>query len=294
MDFEQLWQRMKEAWGHLMARVDPYIEERCAQKGLDRRGWGLLLAVLTLEPEDTTPGHLMVRNPYTSAEVYLERLGRLAQKGMLQEVAPGRYRFTDEGRGITLDITKAGREAMAQVDPLPQAQSGRLAGLLEKLVQKCLETPPPPQPWSTRLSYRLMPDSQPPMPYIEQAFSCLAAYRDDAHLAAWQHSNLSAIALEVLTLLWRGEASSLDEICSKLSHRGHSGQVYETALAELRQRGFITGPDEAPWVTGTGRVFRNQIESETDRLFYLPWKCFSDEELGELSTLLDRLTDGLH
>ena len=36
----------------------------------------------------------------------------------------------------------------------------------------------------------------PPLPYAEQALSCLAAYRDDAHLSAWRPSGLSAPALE--------------------------------------------------------------------------------------------------
>jgi len=276
-----------------MARVEPFIDEQCAQRGLDRRTWGLLLAVYTFEPEDTTPGHLMVRSPYTSAEAFMERLRQAAQKGFLKEVDSGRYRLTEEGREIAFAIADAGREMMSRVDPLPPPQAGRLATLVDKLVQSCLNTPPPPETWSIRLSYKIMPDPQPPMPYIEQAFSCLAAYRDDAHLAAWQDSGLSAVALETLTLLWRGEVSSLDEICEKLAYRGYPCQAYMAALGELRHRGLITGPDQAPWVTGTGRVFRNQIESETDRLFYAPWKCLSEEEISELSGLLVRLSDGL-
>jgi hypothetical protein len=138
-----------------------------------------------------------------------------------------------------------------------------------------------------------MPGLNPPMPFIEQAFSCLAAYRDDAHLAAWQRSGLSAMALETLTYLWRGDATSFDELCKKLSGRGHPCQVYTNVLSELREQGFITGPDKLPWVTGTGRVFRNEIEADTDRFFYAPWFCLEDAETNELFGLLTRMRDGL-
>jgi hypothetical protein len=156
-----------------------------------------------------------------------------------------------------------------------------------------LQTPPPPQTWSITLSIKLMPALNPPMPFIEQSFSCLAAYRDDSHLAAWRRSGLSAMALETLTLLWRGEATSLDELCKKLERRGHPCQVYNNVLGELREHGLITGPDQAPWVTGTGRVFRNEIEEDTDRFFYAPWSDMKNEEKMELLDLATRMRDGL-
>jgi hypothetical protein len=138
-----------------------------------------------------------------------------------------------------------------------------------------------------------MPAAIPPLPYVEQAISCLAAYRDDAHLAAWQPSGLSATALEALTFLWRGEAGSLDALCERLAHRGHQRQIYSQALAELRKRGFIEGPDSAPQVTEAGRAFRNQVEADTDRYFFAPWACLDDAEKAELADLLTRLRDGL-
>ena len=138
-----------------------------------------------------------------------------------------------------------------------------------------------------------MPAPTPPLPYIEQAISCLAGYRDDAHLAAWQPSGLSATALETLTFLWRGEADSLDTVCERLAHRGHPRQVYAEAQAELRERGFIEGPDNAPRLAEAGRTFRDQVEADTDRYFFTPWACLNDAERAELADLLIRLRDGL-
>jgi len=181
---------------------------------------------------------------------------------------------------------------MADVDPLPPVDSQRLAGLFDRLVQSSLNTPPPPDTWCISLSYKLMPAAHLPLPYTEQAISCLAGYRDDAHLAAWQPSGLSATALESLTFLWRGEADSLDAVCEKLAHRGHPRQVYAGALAELRERGFVAGPDSAPQVTEAGQTFRDQVEADTDRYFFAPWTCLDEAEKAELAGLLTRLRDG--
>ncbi len=293
MEAIQLWTTIEEAWLALTERFEPLVDKRCEQAGFDSRLWGLLLAVYTFEPEDTTPAHLLVRSPYTAAEAYLVRLRQARELGLLAEVEQGRFRLTEAGRTLAFDIADIARQSMAQSDPLLPADSGRLAILLDRMVQSCLNTPPPPEPWSIRLSFKLMPRLNPPMPFIEQAFSCLGAYRDDAHLAAWQRSGVSAMALETLSLLWRGGASTVDDLCKKLDYRGHPCEVFTTVLSELRERGFITGPDHAPWVTGTGRVFRNQIETKTDELFFAPWDCLGNEEMTELFDLVSRMRDGL-
>ena len=293
MDNSRLWNVIQEAWSALALKFEPLVEQECVARGFDQRTWGLMLAVLTFEPEDTTPGHFLVRSPYSAAEAYMTRLKSAAGLGMLAEIDPGRFQVTEAGRKSTLDIAAAVREAMEQMDPLLPADAGRLAVLIERLVQNCLETPSPPEPWSIRLSKKLMPNLNPPMPFIEQGFSCLSAYRDDAHLAAWQRSNLSAMALETLTLFWRGEVTSLDELCEKLAFRGHSTQTYRHVLLDLRDLGLITGPDQAPWVTGKGRVVRNEIEADTDRFFFAPWTCLTGDEKLETLDLVSRMRDGL-
>ena len=293
MENHHLWQIMEAALASLAERFEPLLERKCSEAMMDRRVWGLLLAVYTFEPDETSAGHLMIRSPYTSVDSYMNRLRSAAHNVLLDEVSPGTFRLTDHGRSITLQIVQAIREVMAHSDPLLPADSGRLAVLLDRLVQACLQTPPPPETWSISLSNKLIPALNPPMPFIEQSFSCLAAYRDDSHLAAWRRSGLSAMALETLTLLWRGEVTSLDELCKRLERRGHPCQVYNNVLGELREHGFITGPAQAPWVTGTGRVFRNEIEEDTDRFFYAPWSVLKTEEKMELLDLATRMRDGL-
>ncbi len=301
MDERKLWNLTREAVAAIRTHYEPVIERIITESGLAGRTWWVPLAALTFEPETTTTARFQVRDPYTAADAYLTRLIAAAEKGYLAEVAPGEYRLTDTGRVEAHRFVEGLRAAMAESDPLPLADSERLINLLDRLVQASLATPPPPdtlrlrsgQAWCISLSYELMPAASPPLPYIEQAISCLAAYRDDAHLAAWQPSGLSATALEALTFLWRGEADSLDALCERLAHRGHQRQVYTQALAELRERGFIEGLDSAPQVTEAGQSFRDQVEANTDRYFFAPWACLGDAEKAELTGLLTHLRDGL-
>jgi Helix-turn-helix family len=287
MDFRKLWHLANETWNALGEHFEPIIEREGLEFGLESHMWGLLLAVLTFEPEAVTPAHLMVRNPYTAADMYHRRLREAAVQGFLEEMEPGEFRLTSMGRSATLHIAAVGRQAMADADPLSAGDSEELRILLKRLVQSSLNTPSPPDTWSIRLNCKLLPETNPPMPYTEQLFSALAAYRDDAHLAAWQMTGLSATALESLTLLWRGEVNSLDSLCARLERRGHACTVYKTALEELRGYGLINGKDDSPWLTGAGRIFRNQVEDDTDRMFFSPWNCLNKADSLRLADLLD-------
>ncbi|MCK4977192.1 MAG: hypothetical protein KAS36_09695, partial [Anaerolineales bacterium] len=177
MDNPSLWQSMIEAWTALRTRFEPIVTQRCLELNLDIHDWGLLMAVLKFEPDATAPVDLLVRSPYTAAEVFIERLSRATKAGWLFESIPGAYRLTESGREVCMDLIQFARLTMVKVDPLSQTDSQRLASQINRLVQSSLNTPPPPNPWSIRLSYKLMPDDEPALPFIEQGFTCLSGYR---------------------------------------------------------------------------------------------------------------------
>jgi len=293
MEDRSLWQLMRETWAKIEPCYLPAIDPLVKKSGLGRREWGVLLVARTLELEDITPGHLMIRGPYTASERYLAWLSNAARQGYLEKVGEGCFRLTPFGGKAVDTFIHLAREAMAEADPLIPEKSQKLAEYLGRLVASCLVTPAPPEPWAIKLSHKLMPDLQPPLPYIEQAFSCLEAYRDDAHLASWQNSGISATAFETLTLIWRESLETLDDITEKLKHRGHSREVYANALAELRDRGYIVGVRSALKITPEGRVFREHVETMTDRYFYNPWHCLTQTEKKEITELLTSLGEGL-
>lgn len=291
-DDPALWRRMLAAVTALEPFLAPTLDHYHKQTGLSGWTWLNLLAVLTFEPEPATVVRFQVRDPYSSPQRYRDRLHAAADQDLLLP-SDDEYHLTSAGRAGVHQFVDDLRTMMAAVDPLPPAQGERLAGLLDRLVEASLNNFPPPLPWSIRLSYKLMPARVPPLPFSEQAISCLAAYRDDAHLAAWQPSGLSGPALESLTQLWRQQAASLDGLCRQLVRRAHPPAVYAAALQELREWGYIVGPNTAPTVTPTGRDFRQQVEETTDRYFFAPWACLNPAAKTELADLLDRLTSGL-
>lgn len=285
-----IWEEMKAVWHKIKSVYRPAISTELSDSKISRSDWGLLLAVLKFEPEETTPGHLMIRNPFTAAEVYRDRLEELTSVGYLSRTQAGKYVLTREGRMLTERIMIIARDAMDGVILKPNEGVDVLLNSLTRLVQTSLETPSPPNNWSIGLSYKLMPAADRPIPYIEQAITCIAAYYDDSYLAAWRESRLSATALDTLTLFWRGEANSYDSVCDRLTQRGHSCDVYAGIVDDLRSLKYLKGTNDDLWITPTGRLVRNQIEDDTENYFYNPWKILEDDEKTRLYSFLQEFS----
>jgi hypothetical protein len=289
IQYPQLWQLMSKAWKNIKWNYKTAIEPIASGSGLSLHQWGLLLAVYKFEPDLTTTAHLMVRDPFTAAELYGEWLHELASGGYLIEVSPGKYQLSIKGRDVTEQLIESSRKEMTAGKDLTEEQLEWLVGLLGKLVNACMESSSIPNKWSIKLSYKLMPAPNPPVPYIEQALSCLNAFRDDAYIAAWRKSGMSATALEVLTLFWKGEVNTFDKLCDRLACRGHACDVYTNVVNDLRDQGLIAGSDEDLWITASGRMNRNRVEEDTDGYFYLPWNIISDDEIEKMSKLFSKI-----
>ncbi len=289
----RVWNLIQAAFRNIYPICDPVIVGFENRTGLTGAAVGVLLAALTFEPDPVSSARLVVRVPFTAVARYSQSLSILAENGFLAEAQPGEFRLTVRGLSEVQALVNRMRAVMAESDPLPLTRSERLAELLGGLVNACLSAPSPPGHWSINLAHKIMPAPTPPLPYAEQAFSCLNAYRDDAHLAAWQPGGLSAAALESLTLLWRQEAGSLTEIVQRLSRRGHPSNIYNDALEELRGRGFVEAGKSAYRLTDSGAQYRENVESETDRYFFKPWDRLMGYEKSELADLLEELRAGL-
>jgi DNA-binding MarR family transcriptional regulator len=295
MNTAGLWPIALEALQALGRHYGPEMARAAAELNLPE-WYGWLLPALVLDPELVSAARLRLRSPYTSARWYNERLANAARQGLLALVAGtgNEYRLTESGKRAAERVIGAAYAKMATLQPLPPTELERLADLLLRLVKSCLTAPEPPGKWCIHLSRRTDPgDHAAVVIRIDQYLSDLSAYRDDAHLAAWQPYPIDGHAWEAFTLLWRGEASTLDDLCQRLGRRGYSRDEYRQALEDLIQRGWVAEEAGEYRVTPTGKEIRQTAEETTDRYFYAPWSCLSQEETEDLRTLLIRLRDAL-
>lgn len=289
----EIWLLIQETAAQIGRVYESVFTQFMDDHNLDLRVVGVLLAALTFDPRPISAARLRVGTPYTSHNTFRQRLDEASARRFLTETEPGKFQLTDFGQDSLRIFIGNCRRLMVEADPLPGDNDQRLVSLFNRLLSACINQNPPPETWSIELCSQLLPGLDPPLPYIEQAISCLAAYRDDAHLAAWRLNGLSPYALEALTLVWRSEASTLDQIVGALSHRGASSGEYAQALVELRECGILEGPDSDLRITPYGALFREDIEEDTDHYFYTPWKCLSAADRVDMSCSLTMLRDGL-
>jgi hypothetical protein len=236
--------------------------------------------------------NLHVRAAYTSPAKLEDALVKGAKLGLLRpaDKGAGAYHLTSAGRLGVQQLIETAYAAMASLQPLPHRDLVRLASLLQRLVEASLTAPEPPRKWCLRIARHFDPgDDAVVMERLDQYLSDLAAYRDDAHLAAWQVYHVSGQAWEAFTLLWRGTVKTLDELCAKLARRGFSREDYAAALQNLVDREWVVEDGGGYSLTERGRALRQDVESMTDSYFYEPWRCLDDAEIGELSEGLRQL-----
>lgn len=295
MNAAGLWPIALEALQALGRHYGPEMSRVAAELNLPE-WYGWLLSAWVLDPEPVSAARLRVRSPYTSARWFNERLAHAARQGLMTPVAgtENEYRLTELGKQAAERVIGAAYAKMATLQPLPPAELERLAALLFRLVNSCLAAPEPPGKWCITLSRRTDPGSDAPVVVrIDQYLSDLAAYRDDAHLAAWRPYAIDGRAWEAFTFLWRGEVATLDDLCQKLGRRGYSRDEYRQATEDLMRRGWVVERAGEYQVTSLGKEVRQTAEETTDRYFYAPWSCLSQEETEELRNLLIRLRDAL-
>lgn len=293
-DIETLWPLASEVLQALGKHYLPAMESAASQLGLKGTGWGMWLLVANyLDPEPVSVQVLRIRAPYTSENLFAERLVNAAAKGYLTPATEGYYLLTERGKAATRQITRAAYDRLTQLTPVLPAKLAKLDGILQRLVAASLNATEPPGKWCLLHSTRTAPGADAHVLIrIDQNLTDLNAYRDDAHLAAWQPLVISAHGWDVLTFLWRNHACTLEDVYKELARRGHALSLTGEALKELVRRGWAEEHAGAFRMTRQGQEQRQIAEDLTNQYFFSPWEC-RQEEKADLHSLLSRLRDEL-
>jgi Mn-dependent DtxR family transcriptional regulator len=293
MDKKQLWSLAEET----MRAFTPFYRE-AMQKAIQDSGaantWFALSLAHGSDPAPFTVERFHALVPYTAQERQVEILEELAQLELLERVSENAYRLTDPGRETVADIYKAAHQALGTIEPLPADTMDQLNSLLYRLVETTLEAPEPEEKWAIACSRWTDPgENASGAARADQYLTDLFRFRDDAHIAAWQPYAVSGQAWEALTFIWRGDASSAEELAEKLPLRSHTVQDYEEALRDLTTRGWVVGKSGVYALTATGKQVREDAEVATDHYFLASWACLGDVEKARLGELLTQLRHNL-
>jgi hypothetical protein len=206
----------------------------------------------------------------------------------------GEYVITEKGRAAMRQVEHAFYTHLGELSALTADEIGQAEELLARLVTACLETPEPVGKQHITLSHRgHLEGEYAPLAKIDQHLDDLNAFRDDAHVAAWQPHGVSGIAWEAFTFVWRGDATTAEALAQNLSFRGCKVQDYAAALADLAARGWIEQTPDGYRATDKGCALRQEAEDVTNRYYFAPWAALNDGERIQLHWLLTQLRNAL-
>jgi hypothetical protein len=273
----------------------PGLAPLLAEADISRPLFFLMMLAAQFPPTGATADDLRPGAPYATRSPHLPLLDEGVGQGLLTRDERDRYRPT--ARGIAL-LTRAEREAtawLAQQHPLPEPDLRRLAAEFAAIADHLPRAAWPADAHLHRWSRiaALAPDSDDaPLVRLERAIMDLWMARDDAHLTAWGNARFDGPHLDVLTHLWRGDAEDLAGLQAALA----ATQEPETVAAlvdELTMQGYVEIRLGILQPTRAGYNVREQIESDTDEIYFDQWPNLDSATITRLYDHLSHLIAAL-
>ncbi len=290
----QLWDVALEVQLALGAKYRSANESISQETEVEQLVWNQLLTALSYEPEAISTAQLRKRNPYSAPSLSDQRLEALRAQGWLEAQPSSEFRLTESGRAQALSILGALRAYHATIQPLPASEMSRIEELLGRMVSAADGAATPPGTWCLTRGRRLLPpDAAAPTTKVDYYLSCLNAFRDDSHLAAWQAYEVSGEAWELFSSIWRGGQKTLDELSAELAFRGQAREAYEAALKDLVAKGWVAETNNGYSPTAAGKALREQVESTTDQFFLEAESALTKSQTEELGASMAKLLAAL-
>ncbi|NOH02646.1 MAG: hypothetical protein HND47_12160 [Chloroflexi bacterium] len=185
--------------------------------------------------------------------------------------------FITVGKSVALRLIQAGNAVMAALTSMSKEPLRTLGSLLARISGAVFHSPAPPAHVlikAKRDLYERTGTFAALEGFVAHCF-LLDGHRDDCYFATWSAHGVEDHTWEVLDFLSQGDTLTLDNLHNKPSRRGVTDETHAGDMRELIRRG------------------RAEVEAETECLFFTPWSCLDESELGELGSLASQLQDGL-
>ena len=277
-----LYQTVGTAFG-VIPRINAVVEDSDITTGPE---WGCLNWATSLAPTPLNPD--VLPTGYNAPGIISEAVKRLVALGYLEAANKNSYRPTQKGKDIIDQIEAVQVKAFNEHEPLSEVELDRIIALLDKILKgiKSL-TQPPRSRFEIRSTIQIVRDLTPLWMFMDKVI-LIENFRQDCHDASWKIHDINAHAWEIMTLLWREEATGIDDLPELVANnRGFTREETEAAVQDLLGRGWIQ-PAEDPGkyqVTGSGKTMRQEAEDLTDKYFFAAWDSLSESELQEIHTL---------
>ncbi|NIS81763.1 MAG: hypothetical protein GTO14_16495 [Anaerolineales bacterium] len=270
------------------------MQEAISAAKLEPPEWYVLFTAYCTAPKPISASELSRLSPYNAVSLHEQRLQGAIDHGYLIAEDGEAYQISEEGRRAAVRPIKEAQKALGSLSPLPEEEMARLVELLRRLVEAVIEAPEPSEKPALLRSRVVDPgEGAQAATRIDQYLTDLTFYRDDAHIAAWKPYEIPGQTWETLTLIWREEAHTLDELAERLEARGQTKESLSVALEDLVDRGWISTKNGGYTVTEQGSTLRQEAEEATDRFYYDPWSALKKSERAEMEALLVKFKEAL-
>lgn len=294
MNQKSLWSALEEAYDPLDSYPNTVLMKLVPELNLPPDWFTWVAAAVLFGAEPITTENYMRLFPYGLARLIEERFASAAQQGYLV-AEEGKYHLSENGASVVKRINQEIDESVAQLQPMSAENLQQFVNYLIRLADASSIAPEPPTKWLSAYKRNNMnPGKEASLPrLIIYYFDQVAAYRDDLYVATWEAHRVEGHAWDMLDKFYGGEVLAFDELYEKLKARGVPQDVYAHDLQELVKRGWIKEESDKYQITPAGKKTREDVEAETERLFFAPWSCLSKSELEDLFNLSTQLHDGL-
>lgn len=286
----------------VLPAVQDAIAALLQRLGLDRRLYFTMVLLHQIEGSyNNAPVTLsQIRSCATFAYSAIDNISApvsaLKERGMLLDDGTGGLSLAPEAREAVEGLHAVARANLGMLELLPVGELELLMERLESAVHAILNDPVlMPRPGSQLAGSRSLatfgPDA-PALVRLEQAIFDLWMARDDAHVKAWRDAGIPGPAVRVLTTLWLGEASTATGLADAL--RGdQTPENLESSLVYLTEKELVQRHGDLVHLTPKGVMEREDIERDTDHIYFAPWPDFTVEEASWLRDKLRELVANL-
>jgi len=255
----------------------------------------MLIQVAQAPPDGASAADLRHGAPYATRDPHLLLLAEGVARDLLVCDVQGRYRPSERGWALLARVERETTAWLAQQTPLPTPELERLASELGALAAGLPRAGEAAEAhvhrWG-RIAALAPHAAGAPLVRLERAILDLWLARDDAHIAAWDRARFYGPHLDVLTRLWRGDAENLVGL-QEIMAATQEAETVAAIVEELTEQGYLEIRQGMLQPTRAGYNVREEIEANTDELYFARWPHLAGETVTWLHDALSRLIAAL-